>query len=96
MPPQAELEKLLVSGELQAFGVNRQRAEEAAAASPKLRAMPDNFLTVVQQLVVEKGNPAKLAEIDRLIDEMRASGFIKDSLTRANISGVDVAPAHAK
>ena len=43
--------------------------------------------------VIDKGgDPAKLAEIDRLMDEMRASGFIKASLDRAKISGVDVAP----
>ena len=96
MPPQAELEKLLVNGELQAFGVNRQRAESAAADSPKLRAVSDNFLTVVQEVVIEKGSPAKLAQIDRMIDEMRASGFLKESLVRARITGVDVAPAQAK
>jgi polar amino acid transport system substrate-binding protein len=93
-PPQPELERLLVSGELQAFGANRQRMEDAAAKSSKLRALSDNFLVVVQEVVIDKGDdPAKLAEIDRLIDEMRASGFIKASLDRAKISGVDVAPA---
>ncbi|MEO8052660.1 MAG: transporter substrate-binding domain-containing protein, partial [Acidobacteriota bacterium] len=92
-PPQPELERLLLSGELQAFAANRQRMEDAAAKSSKLRALSDNFLVVIQQIVVDKGAPAKLAEIDRLIDEMRTSGFIKASLERAKISGVDVAPA---
>ena len=93
-PPQPELERLLTSGELQAFAANRQRMEDAAAKSSKLRALSDNFLVVVQEIVIDKGDdPAKLAEIDRLIDEMRASGFIKASLDRAKISGVDVAPA---
>ncbi len=95
MPPQAELEKLLLSGELQAFGLNRQRAE-TAAASAKLRAIPDNFLVVEQALIVEKGDPAKLEEINRFIDGLRASGFIQASLDRAKISGVGVAPARKK
>jgi polar amino acid transport system substrate-binding protein len=90
-PPQAELERLLLSGELQAFGANRQRMEDAAAKSSKLRALSDNFLVVVQEIVVEKGDPAKLTQIDALIDDMRSSGFIKASLDRAKISGVDVA-----
>ena len=81
----------MLSGELQAFGANRQRMEDAAAKSPKLRALADNFLVVVQEVVVEKGDPAKLAQIDALIDDMRSSGFIKASLDRAKISGVDVA-----
>ncbi len=96
MPPQAELEKLLLSGELQAFGLNRQRAETAAAASAKLRAIPDNFLVVEQALIVEKGDPAKLEQINRFIDGLRASGFIQASLDRAKISGVGVAPARKK
>jgi len=91
-PPQPELERLLLSGELQAFGANRQRMEDAAAKSAKLRALTDNFLVVVQEIVIEKSDPAKLAQIDALIDEMRKSGFIKASLDRAKISGVDVAP----
>ena len=90
-PPQGELERLLLSGELQAFGANRQRMEEAAAASSKLRTLPDNFLVVVQEIVVEKGDPAKLTQIDSFIDEMRSSGFIKASLDRAKIAGVGVA-----
>ncbi len=61
--------------------------EDAAAKSSKLRALADNFLVVVQEIVVEKGDPAKLAQIDALIDEMRSSGFIKASLDRAKISG---------
>ena len=95
MPPQPELEKLLLSGELQAFGLNRQRAE-TAAASAKLRAIPDNFLVVEQALIAEKGDAAKLDQINRFIDGLRASGFIKASLDRAQISGVAVAPARKK
>ena len=95
-PPQPELERLLVSGELQAFAANRQRMEDAAAKSSKLRALTDNFLVVIQEIVVEKGDPAKLAQIDALIDEMRTSGLIKASLERAKIAGVDVAPASSK
>src|SRR5260370_21024389 len=96
MPPQAELEKLLLSGELQAFGLNRQRAETAAAASANLRAIPDNFLVVEQALIVEKADPAKLEQINRFIDGLRASGFIQASLDRARISGVGVAPERRK
>jgi len=92
MPPQAELERLLLSGELQAFGVNRQRAEESASVSPKLRAIPDNFLTVEQEVIFLKGDPAKAEQINRMIEDLKQSGFIKASLERAKISGVAVAP----
>jgi polar amino acid transport system substrate-binding protein len=91
MPPQAELERLIVSGEIHAFGVNTQRAVDAAAASSRLRALTDSFLGVEQSFVVEKGNVTKAATINRFVDAVRASGFIKASLERANLAGVDVA-----
>ena len=91
-PPQAELEMLLTSGGLDAFAINRQRSLEAEAASrSKLRALPDSFLEVDQSFVVEKGNSAKLAIIERFMTDVRASGFIKTSIERAKLTGV--APA---
>ena len=93
MPPQAELETLLTSGGVDAFAINRQRALEAQAASgSRLRALPDSFLEVDQAFVVQKGHTAKLAVIERFVAEVRASGFIKSSIERARLTGVDVAP----
>src|SRR5215471_14461543 len=49
MPAQAEVERLLTSGEVDAFAINRQRSLEAEAASAsKLRAVADSFLDVDQ------------------------------------------------
>ena len=92
MPPQAELERLLTSGEVDAFAVNRQRALDAQAGSDtKLRALPDSFLEVLQSFVVARGDQAKLGVIDRFVSDARKSGFIKASIEHANLSGVDVA-----
>jgi len=91
MPAQAELERLIASREVDAFGVNRQRALDAQ--SPTLRVLPDSFLSVEQSFVVEKGNSAKAQLIGKFVDEVRTSGFIKASIERAKLAGVDVAPA---
>jgi polar amino acid transport system substrate-binding protein len=91
-PPQAELERLLLNGEIDAFGANRQRMVEAAALAPKLRVLPDDFMVAGQAIVVEKGNPARLEELNRFLGDVRSSGFVKTSLERANLSGVDTAP----
>jgi len=92
MPPQAEVERLLTSGDVDAFAINRQRALDAqAASSSKLRALPDSFLEVDQCFVVEKGALAKLQTIDRFVESVRASGFIKASIERATLTGVGVA-----
>lgn len=91
MPAQPELETVLTSGEVDAFAINRQRSLEAQAESGgRLRALPDNFLEVDQCFVVEKGNRAKLEGIAKFVDEVRASGFIKSSIERARLTGVDV------
>ncbi len=89
MPSQADLEKLLLGGEVDAFGVNRQRAQDAAIASGgKLRALQDNFLIVEQAIVVNKGDAAKLKRIDAILAELRASGFVKAAVDRSKFAGV--------
>jgi polar amino acid transport system substrate-binding protein len=97
MPPQGDVDMLLTSGAVDAFAINRQRALEAeAASSARLRALPDSFLDVDQCVVVAKGNAGRLATVERLVAEMRASGFIKQSIERAKLVGVDVAPARKR
>jgi polar amino acid transport system substrate-binding protein len=97
MPPQADVDMLLTNGTVDAFAINRQRALEAEAASDgRLRALPDSFLDVDQCVVVAKGNAARLESIERLVAELRASGFIKQSIDRAKLVGVDVAPARKR
>jgi len=91
-PPQADLEKLLLDGDIDAFGANRQRMVEAAKLSPKLRVLPDDFLVVGQAIVVTKENHALLDALNQFIDGVRASGLVKTSLEQAGIAGVDVAP----
>jgi polar amino acid transport system substrate-binding protein len=91
-PPLAELAKLILTGEIDAFGANRQRMVEAAAREPKLRVLPDDFLVAGQAIVAQKGDPARISELNRFLDEVRASGFVKASLERAKLAGVDTAP----
>ena len=94
MPPQAEVERLLISGEVQVFAINRQRALEAQAASEsQLRALADSFLNVEQRFVVELGNRAKLEVIEQIVAELNESGFIRSSIERAKLAGVEaIAP----
>ena len=97
MPPQSEVDTLLTNGEVHAFAINRQRSLEAeAAADGRLRVLPDSFLDVDQCVVVAKGNASRLATIEQFIAEMRASGFIKQSIDRAKLVGVSVAPVRKR
>jgi polar amino acid transport system substrate-binding protein len=67
--------------------------EELAQAFPGIRVLSDNFMVVGQAFAVPKGNRARLAEVNRLVAEVRTSGFVKASIDRANIPGSEVAPA---
>ena len=91
MPAQAELERLLVSGEVDVFAINRQRSLDAQAASgAKLRALGDSFLDVDQCFVVAKGDGHKFGPIEGFMEDVRESGFMKSSIDRAGLAGVDV------
>jgi polar amino acid transport system substrate-binding protein len=93
MPAQAEVERLLTSGEVDVFAINRQRSLEAEAASgSKLHALADSFLEVDQCFVVAKGGRAKLDAIKTFMAEIGASGFMKSSIDRAGLTGVRAAP----
>jgi len=84
--------KMLRSGEIQAYGTNRQRLDELAKRNPGLRLLPDNFYGVEQSIIVKKGNKALLDVVDRFLDEARNSRFVASAIERAGLVGVDVAP----
>jgi polar amino acid transport system substrate-binding protein len=89
MPPQAELESILLGKSVDAFAINRQRGLDAQAASGgRLRPLADSFLDVDQCFVVEKGAAAKLKVIESFVRDVRASGFINASIERARLAGV--------
>jgi polar amino acid transport system substrate-binding protein len=93
MPTPDELQKMLIAGELDAFGANRQRLVEVAAAHSNLRVLSDNFSAAEQSIVIAKGDRSRLDFLNRFIEEICASGLVKNSLNRAKLIGVDVAPA---
>ena len=92
MPPQAELESILLGRSIDAFAINRQRGLDAQSASGgKLRPLSDTFLDVDQCFVVEKGATAKLKAIEPFVSTVRQSGFITASIERAKLTGVSPA-----
>jgi polar amino acid transport system substrate-binding protein len=92
MPPQAELESLLLGKSVDAFAINRQRGLDAQAASEgKLRPLPDNFMDVEQCVVVEKGAAAKRKALEQFVNTIRQSGFVAASIERAKLAGVSPA-----
>ena len=98
-PSQADLERMLANREVDAFAQNTQRAADAVAAAGSrvpMRALTGSYVGVEQSFVVKKGDTANAAMLDRFVDELRASGFIRASLDRAQLATVGVAAARRK
>ena len=85
--------KQLAAGEIDAYAGNRMRLHGAVQKTPGLRLVGDNFYGVEQSVIVPKGNAARLAIVEKFLEEARASGLIAESISRAGLVGVDVAPA---
>lgn len=92
-PTRADLEALLASGELTAFGMNRQRALDFTKDSTLLRALDDSFFDVLQAFAINKNQPASYATLDAFAADVRRSGFVGTSLAKAGLQqSVGVAP----
>jgi polar amino acid transport system substrate-binding protein len=85
--------RTLAAGELDAYAANRTRLLDIAASEPGLRVLPDNFYSVEQAIAVRKGNPERLAIVERFVAVARTQGLVQTAIDRAGLMGVDVAPA---
>jgi polar amino acid transport system substrate-binding protein len=95
-PAYEEMLKMFANGQLDAYAGNRARLVEAAGRYEGLRVAQDNFTTLEQNIVVKKGDAAKLKILNDFLDEARASTFLKDALIRAKLAGVEAPAAKSR
>ena len=88
----AEIKRLLLAKEIDAFGANRQRLTNLMKDTAGLRMLPDNLFGVPQTIIVPQGRPEVLSAVNRFIDDVRASGFLKEAIAKSGVIGLDVAP----
>ncbi len=92
LPPPAELQRLVVSKDLDAFALNTQRAEDAVAGSAgQLRALTGSYVDVEQSFVVKTGNSAAADELRAFVGDAIRSGLVETALDRAKLAGTGVA-----
>jgi polar amino acid transport system substrate-binding protein len=71
----------------------RQPLVEYAKTHPDVRVMNGRFQEIRQAMGTPKGRPAAAAYLRTFVEEMKASGFVADSLKRSNQPDAQVAPA---
>ena len=71
----------------------KQQLEADTQRFPGLRLLPGRFMVIQQAMGLPKGRGAEAAAIlSKYVEEMKASGFIAQALTRHGIQGASVAP----
>jgi len=88
----AEARQMLLDGKINALGANRQRLTDALRGASGLRLLPDDLYGVEQNIVVAKGKPEALKAVNRFIDDVRSSGFLRSAIEKSGVIGISVAP----
>jgi polar amino acid transport system substrate-binding protein len=57
-----------------------------------VRLLDDNFYGVPQAIAVQLGGADRSQAVNAALDELRASGFLADSVARSGVEGLAVAP----
>ena len=72
----------------------KQQLEAGAQRFTGLRLLPGRFMVIQQAMGLPKGRGVEAAAIlGKYVEEMKASGFVAEALSRHGIQGVSVAPA---
>jgi len=82
---------LLRTGRVDAWASARQALVEYSVQLPGSRVLEDGYGANRAAVVVAKGQAARLAYIGEFIEEIKASGFVEEAVTRSGWRGVRVA-----
>jgi polar amino acid transport system substrate-binding protein len=91
-PSPATAKQMLADRTVDAFGGNRQRLTTVAREDPGYRVLQGDIFGVPQAIIVPKGKPSALIAVNRFIDEVRASEFLKAAIENSRVIGLEVAP----
>ena len=83
----------LQDGTVVAFAGGRQRLTSGTQNVQGLRLLDDNFYGVPQTIAVPLDRMDRLRLVNAALDQLRANGFLSDSVTRSGVEGLTVAPA---
>jgi polar amino acid transport system substrate-binding protein len=85
------LVKAMSNREIDALGANRQRLPTLMRSVPGSRLLPDNLFNVPQNIIVPKDKPEVLAAVNAFLEDVRASGFLREAVAKGGAIGVEAA-----
>ena len=88
---QAVVDSMLTQSAEVSAGV-RQQLELDQKRLPRLRMLEGRFMSINQAMGVPKGRAEGVRYLSAYVEEMKASGFVAESLRRHGIQGAAVAP----
>jgi len=71
----------------------KQQLEADARRVGNVRLLPSRFMVINQAVGVPQGRPAAARYVAQFVEDVKASGFVAESLKRHRIEGATVAPA---
>ena len=74
-----------------AAGVKQQLEADARRVS-RVRLLEGRFMVINQAMAVPHGRPAGAKYVDAFVEEMKATGFVANSLARHRVEGASIAP----
>jgi len=84
---------MMVAQNLDVAAGVKQQLEADARRVPNVRLLPGRFMVINQAMGVPQGRPAAAAYVKQFVEDVKASGFVAESLKRHRIEGATVAPA---
>jgi polar amino acid transport system substrate-binding protein len=86
----------LTAGQVQVAAGIRQVLQRWTGEDPSLRLLPGRFMVIQQAMGCQRSRGAEAAkQLAQFVEEMKASGFVREALARHGIQGAGVAPAAA-
>ncbi|MDN3919542.1 ABC transporter substrate-binding protein [Roseateles violae] len=90
-PSSPAVTDLFIAERLDVAAGVRQQLEADAQRLPGLRLLPGRFMVIEQAMAMPKFRSGSQAWLTAFVEEMKASGFVADSLRRHGIEGATVA-----
>lgn len=84
---------LFRAGKVDVLAGVRQHLVANAAKLPGARVLDDRFMAIQQALGIVKGRVAGARYLREFIEDVKASGRVRQALEKSGVSGVSIAPA---